>query len=373
MNNTGKNPLLIKLILLFSSISICLIAAEFILQRFIPIDDGTSHEFRIPHPTLGWVLEPGASYHNTLDEETVLVQYNSGGWRDYEHPVENTREFFRILVLGDSFMEAYSVNFNESFSQRLEYLAGKDGYNVEVFNFGVGGYGSLQEYIAFNEKGKQYRPDLVLLGFFVGNDVRNNSIELESVINKGKARPFLYPGAALWEITPIDYTGAMRDYKAARARLGTLTHKIAVHSLILSKASEELNRMISKLSDDREEDPKITDKKLEELSLRGVHYCDEPVEYTRAWGTTERILSRLKKDVEAIGGKLAVFTVPSLVETVFPDKREDILSSGNLCMEDPPGYKRLNRLLAELDINLIDLLPEFRIEKKLLNAPDKPT
>ncbi len=373
MNNGGKtfntlisrkSQLITKLALLVFSISICLISVEFVLRKIIPIDDSTSFEFRIPHPTMGWVLEPGSGYYYTPQEKTVYIKYNSGGWRDYEHTVENPDGLFRILVLGDSFMEAYSVNFNESFAQRLEEFARKQGDNIEVINFGVGGYGTLQEYLSFAEHGKQFKPDLVLAGFFIANDVRNNSFELESIINKRKTRPFLDPEYPVsWQITQIDYDNALLSYKKARNRLESIPYKLARHSILLGKVFDEYNRIVLKLSQNREKDPNPIDKALEELSLLGIYYCEEPPEYSRAWDVTKRILSRLKNDVEAIDSRLVVFSVPSLYETSLSDMKNIIANSlkpEKLCIEEAFGNKRLAQILTELDIDFIDLLPDFR-------------
>ena len=53
------------------------------------------------------------------------------------------------------------------------------GRRVEIVNFGVSGYGTSTEWIALQREGWAYQPDLVLLAFFSGNDLRNNVFELE--------------------------------------------------------------------------------------------------------------------------------------------------------------------------------------------------
>ena len=99
------------------------------------------------------------------------------------------------------------------------------------------------------------------------------------------------------------------------------------------------------------------------LARNGMHFCVEPPEYTRAWDTTARILDRLKHDVEAIDSRLFVFTVPALSETSTPDMeqvRARALNAGKLCLEEAPGYDRLKDVLKELNIEFVDLLPNFR-------------
>ena len=52
--------------------------------------------------------------------------------------------------------------------------------SVEVINFGVSGFGTIQEWQMLEHYVGDYAPDLVLLAFLPGNDVRNNSRQLES-------------------------------------------------------------------------------------------------------------------------------------------------------------------------------------------------
>jgi len=53
---------------------------------------------------------------------------------------------------------------------------------LEVLNFGVGGYGTAQEYVLLEAKAIRYQPDLVLLQFSPG-DVMDNSPELAARID----------------------------------------------------------------------------------------------------------------------------------------------------------------------------------------------
>ena len=55
-----------------------------------------------------------------------------------------------------------------------------------MINFGVSGYGTAQELLTLRHYVWDYSPDIVLMAFLPGNDVRNNSKELEPE----KLRPF---------------------------------------------------------------------------------------------------------------------------------------------------------------------------------------
>jgi hypothetical protein len=314
-------------------------------------------------------LEPDTRYLYETPEGNVSVTYNSEGWRDLEHTVKKPEGVFRILVLGDSFMEANSVELNDAFHRRVEQLARAAGSNTEVINMSVAGYGTLQEYLVYRDIGQLYQPDLVLLAFFDGNDVNNNSFELASVLTDAgavaNARPFLDPNEPThWALTQVDFEGAQRSYAENKATLEARRNKLTGKLILLRLAIAGIERIpVPGFLQGGGSNPEPIDRERYELALLGVNYCDEPAEYTRAWDTTERILTKLKEDVEAHGSKLVVFTVPAIEEVSVDQMKAvtaDVAYPDKLCLEEAPGHTRLSLMLTKLDITLIPLLPDFR-------------
>jgi len=133
-------------------------------------------------PHFGSKLRPGLKGY-WLQEGGGYVSINSDGLRDQEHPISHPPNTLRIAVLGDSFAEAMQVNRDEAFWSVLEReLQGRSkepGRRVEVINFGQAGFGTTQELLAFRHRARKYAPDLVLLAFFTGNDVADNSKALK--------------------------------------------------------------------------------------------------------------------------------------------------------------------------------------------------
>ena len=138
---------------------------------------------RHPDPVMGWSPPPGVAAWQAI-EGRALVQINSHGLRDREHAVEKPPGTLRIAVLGDSFAEAVQVPAQETFWATLEReLAACEalgGRPVEVLNFGVSGYGTAQALLTLRDRVLAYRPDLVILAFFPGNDVVENSRALDA-------------------------------------------------------------------------------------------------------------------------------------------------------------------------------------------------
>ncbi len=298
-----------------------------------------------------------------MPEGSVQVRYNSAGWRDIEHTVENPDHRPRILILGDSFMEAYSVSLDEAFPRQVATLSQAQGVSIEVINLGVGGYGTLQEYLIFNQIGRAYAPDIVLLAFYVANDVTNNSQTLERLVShrsmKIDSRPFLDPHISpAWRLTHVDFEGTQRRYVAAKVRQGSVLQQITNQSILMQLGNEAavkiplfVSTTLSGSSNTRF------------LGEHGVNFCIEPTNYTEAWETTERILSRLQQETKAIGSTLVVFSVPALHEVDGQYRRKTEAKAPTphtLCIEKATGYQRLQGILEKHEIRYVDLLPSFR-------------
>ena len=93
------------------------------------------HSLRIPHPVRGWTLDAGGAAFQRTKDYGVHVRINSKGLRDREHAYEPAPGVFRIVVLGDSFMEAYQVPLEDSLPYLLqERLAER---KVELLSAGL--------------------------------------------------------------------------------------------------------------------------------------------------------------------------------------------------------------------------------------------
>lgn len=99
----------------------------------------------------------------------VDVETNSKGQRDREIPYERTPGVLRVAMMGDSLTEGWGVPFDSTFSKRIERLYEKAGTKAEVVNLGVGNWNTVQEVEHFLTKDYQYKPDIVVLNYFVND------------------------------------------------------------------------------------------------------------------------------------------------------------------------------------------------------------
>ncbi len=118
----------------------------------------------------------------------IKVQTNSLGLREDREFGKKGEKDFRILVLGDSITFGKGVEAEEAFPRVLERFLKKhfdDSYCWEVINAGVSGYGTRQEFAYLKESGLKLMPDVVILGFFPGNDLADNMGWFDKTVRDG--------------------------------------------------------------------------------------------------------------------------------------------------------------------------------------------
>ena len=187
-------------IALFALLVTCL-AAELVVRSFHAVKHRSPTLFwRAPvywnlytgDDLLGWAPTPDMSYTwqpRTLADESYTVQYRTDE-RGMRPPVVDTARP-NLVVVGDSFTQAAQVNTGEAYYHVIGDLLGYD-----VFAFGAGGYGSLQQYLALRELVAAHDPDVVLWQV-CSNDFVNNSYELERrsrINNVRRRRPYWEDG-----------------------------------------------------------------------------------------------------------------------------------------------------------------------------------
>ncbi len=95
---------------------------------------------------------------------------NQFGFNDKDYPLEREAGKFRMLVVSDSFNWAggKEENYTTLLENQFTEYYGID--QVEVINTGYPGTHTGEQLEMLKKFGLQYHPDLVVLGFFVGND-----------------------------------------------------------------------------------------------------------------------------------------------------------------------------------------------------------
>jgi len=174
--------------------------------RAVGFSDPRFHE---PDRMLGKRLRAGCRGVQSR-EGFSHVSVNRHGFRGPDRSVAKPEDALRIAVMGDSFVEALHVEYEESLAGRLESVLGKEipQRRVEVLNFGVSGYGTGQELMQYRSSVARFSPDVVLLALYTGNDL----VENHPGLARDRRRSFLLPGPA-GEIHVPAPGGSMRRSK----------------------------------------------------------------------------------------------------------------------------------------------------------------
>jgi len=99
----------------------------------------------------------------------VDVSINRNKLRDNDIAFEREKNVLRILMLGDSLTFGWGVKIEETVSKRLERQLNETGIASEVINTGVGNYNTSMEVAYFLNEGHKYKPDIVVLNYFIND------------------------------------------------------------------------------------------------------------------------------------------------------------------------------------------------------------
>lgn len=168
MGSNRKKLYTAILVLLSIAISLCLgeVIIRVVMKKDLDVWDERNLMYR-HDPTLGWVPLANREFRVKGD----YIRHNSRGFRDTEHLRDDRPG---ILFLGDSFVWGYGVGQEERFTDKLRLKLPE----AAIFNLGVSGYGTDQEYLLLQQNFDFYRPRIVFLEFTTDNDENDNSTDM---------------------------------------------------------------------------------------------------------------------------------------------------------------------------------------------------
>ncbi|MFC2140618.1 SGNH/GDSL hydrolase family protein [Candidatus Auribacterota bacterium] len=117
------------------------------------------------HPVIGYRFVPKIKARLPHEAGGYLVRTNNWGFRSEYDFFKAKGDKFRILLFGDSYTAGDGVSNGKRYSDFLE----KELDDVEVYNFGLPGTGTDQQYLTFLEYGKDIEFDLLVIGLQVEN------------------------------------------------------------------------------------------------------------------------------------------------------------------------------------------------------------
>jgi lysophospholipase L1-like esterase len=284
-----------------------------------------------PDPVVLWAPTPGTKGVLASGEYRHAFTHNAQGLRG-DRPAQHERppgKPTRMLFLGDSF--TYGLG-NEN-SQTIPAVVEQLWPEAEAINAGCNGYGQAQELAMLDRLGPALRPDVVVLMWYT-NDLEDNLNMLDRIDfatdERGRVVR-LRPGPE------VD-----RDAPDPLAPRPTVEGTLPQHARVLYLA-ELWNSATAGIR------YRLTPKHSKLLAT--------PADRERAWSTTARLISLIKRRTDELGARLVVLNIP-FRNQVEPD-------TPPVCSEYPlmDVQTNLARICREAGAEFIDALEPLRAAK----------
>lgn len=155
---------------------------------------------------LGWKTTGNYYFQGTKtdyknEKHEINVSTNAFGFRQFG---DTSSGRSKILIIGDSFTHAIDVSDGATYYSRLGEIL-----DAEIFAYGAGGYGTLQQRMILEKYYDLIQPDVVILQY-CSNDFINNHFPLERQSygnNNGKMRPYLTTEGKIIQRLPAAFPG----------------------------------------------------------------------------------------------------------------------------------------------------------------------
>lgn len=296
------------------------------------------------HQDFGRVLAPNQTgwFVPHTKEYYTSVQVNSHGFIDAEHSFQKPEGVYRILFLGDSFVENIQVYFDSRFFRQFEKeLNQNTGQKVEVIALGRGNTGTAQQYLLLKKYALKYNPDLVIHMFLTANDFKNNSPKL-------MADPYLPYFKLSSNGDLIQIPRQSNEEKKFFKEKELLKDLRLVELLLMVRQNLQEKKKNSSL--DYPVDYHVYDKNYSE-------------DFTKAWEVTQKLIIESNKEVENIGAKYILIALANN-EQINSDVKESLfktyplMKTANIDFEKPD--KELESFCQMQKIKCLFMLPFFK-------------
>jgi hypothetical protein len=291
--------------------------------------------------TLGWSIRP----NSFVVEEGTPYESNEIGVRatrsyDPTPPPGVTR----IAVFGPSFAHADDVALSDSWP----YLLENSRPDLEVMNWGVGGYGTDQAFLRYITQGVAYNPHIVIIVYEEDNLRRN--------VNR--YRPFVHPETEL----PLTKPVFIPDGEGLALLENPFRSLAALRHTALENPSHFLDRVCPHdfFCVRERYEPLPTDRLFSSRVLRTLAFeirYQGALPYLTSWQdsyqnpfqveVTLRLLTLFAQTVRQNGA------IPLVMVCAYRPTFEAYAAG------DPPMYQALMDRLRQRDIPVLDLTPEF--------------
>lgn len=171
-------------------------ALIFVIFNLLIIEGGL-RLFNYIHPTSVFYREDYNQYRGKPYSDNFGYQLNSKGFKDVEYAENKSNGVYRIVGVGDSFtfgVSPYPYNFLTLLEDSLNSMPSLPP--VEIINMGISSTGPPHYLSLITDEALKLKPDMILLSFFVGNDIMESSRDSR----KRKVYTYSYLASALYYV-----------------------------------------------------------------------------------------------------------------------------------------------------------------------------
>lgn len=337
-----------------------------------------THRYAIYDPALGWKKGPGLGTTFIRRDFTTEVKMNSQGLRDPERPVGKPPGEFRVLALGDSFIEAFMMSDAETPSARLRSALARPGCAVDVINGGTFGYSTDQEYVAYDRDLRRYGADVVVL-FVYHNDIPpllwggikpqlDASVDPPVILNEPVTNRF----ATAKDAANLDDMGSTSTLASPAPPVPPPPASGRFHSVVLEALQDRLEATPPAVRERLQGLGLVPPLRYADLNDELLLYSRNPPEHlVRALGVFQQIVGALKRRVARDGARLLVAYIPSRIE-VNPEDWERTQARyriGNKRFDTRALVYRLMTIASREDVPFIDLTDALKAARGLFARP----
>jgi hypothetical protein len=173
-----RGGLLVNLALSLGALALSLVAAEAAIRLF----GRSSPSLLVADRVVGKRFLPDFRSRVFVPECDceVDLRFNRDGLRGPDRPYAKPPGVKRIALVGDSMLAAVATAEERTLARALERIltAARPDVTWDVMNAGVSSSSTGSELALYREALARYSPDLVVLVFWVGNDLADNSLAL---------------------------------------------------------------------------------------------------------------------------------------------------------------------------------------------------
>ena len=299
----------------------------------------------------------------------ITVTHNNEGFRDLNHDKANTHNKFRIVTLGDSFTWGHGVNNDQIYMKVLERI----NPNIETINMGGSGGDPPTSLKSYMQRGIKYEHDVVLLGFYIGNDIvayypkDNDSPPQWGFDSEGK---FALIGRMLSqeEVNKIRSKSEERYLPTKKRDFSSRIHYWFIRHFQLCTFIDNYRDYCSNMLKGSSLYTKILKYfgKENKGAYGFLNYCrktdPEDVEY--GWKLLAETLKTMKNYAKQASAKLYVIIIPHDVQTSqkLYERTSRKYGYNQLEFDLEKPNRKLSELCDDIKIDYLDLLPIMKKE-----------